>query len=118
MMNSSQGPDDTRISALRPDARTLDAASGSATSAGIALDEPDDTGSQARGPHPPTACAKRQKYCAKALTEPATKSDHGTDGLGSHVRQVEYLRDSCRRLEHVPARRSPLSERLSKIVVT
>ena len=106
-MISPQGPDDTRISALRPDARTLDAASGSATSAGIALDETDDTGSQHGARIPPTACAKRQKYCAKALSEPATNSDHGTDGLGSHVRQAGYLRDSCRRLEHVPARRSP-----------
>jgi hypothetical protein len=55
------------------------------------LDEPDDTGSQ-HGPRIRRRPARSDNSTAPgALSEPAKKSDHGTDYLGSHVRQIaEY----------------------------
>ncbi len=114
----STTPDDTRISALCPDDRALDAASRS-TMAPVPWTSRMTPGSQHQ-PHPPATCAERQRYRAKAPSEPtsrphqahgrppgprpmrthqkrigrkhgprpATKSDCGTDGSGSHVRQI------------------------------
>jgi hypothetical protein len=138
-------PDDTRISALGPDERALDAASRSTTNAGAGpLDEQDDTGEPASGRicrrpaqsdkdtvrrhrvNPPQDRTRltgdrlgrvprvppKSESAESIDPDPATKGSCGTDGSGSHMRQIaEYLLHVCDRVRRGEAHRISISAR-------